>query len=371
FIDADQQLTLALDDALSKQVAAVEGEIRQVDGALKLDATERAGRLRTIDERRASGATLLATGEALLERIRSTRPVGSVRLPGSAATGAMTGRRTIALPPGLPPAPFNRPAAAPPMPATQPAPAVTQAADMAALSADDSSSAEPKTRPTPIVRQQVPTMNDAPPLAPAVEPHHEQTIPPPPEHDESMEIPPLVGQRQPPPPLPPLEPVAPNRQPNQQSNQQPNQQSNQQPNQSAPSARRTPPSQQPSQPLQNNGIPGLITGVPRRPGRGTPLIPHPGALGALMDRATGPVAASTISSADVPHSDVSQRGASTPDALTPDAPKPAVPQQDAPPMAGPADTAAGSTDDAVTVAPAADDDQPAAPAVPPMPFGRG
>ncbi|MDQ6657433.1 MAG: dynamin family protein [Actinomycetota bacterium] len=181
FIDADQQLTLALDDALSKQVAAVESEIRQLDGALKLDATERAGRLRTIDERRATGATLLATGEALLERIRSTRPVGSVHLPGSAA-GAMTGRRTIALPPGLPP----------------------------------------------------------------------------------------------------LEPVAPKR-------------------------------GHFPQPLPDNDVPNLITGVPRRPERGTPLIPPPGALGALLDRATEPVAASTISSADVPH---------------PDAANPPVPPQD-------------------------------------------
>ena len=42
FIEADEQLTLALDDALTRQVAALDAEIKEVDGALKLDATDRA-----------------------------------------------------------------------------------------------------------------------------------------------------------------------------------------------------------------------------------------------------------------------------------------------------------------------------------------
>jgi len=116
FIDAEAQLTLALDDALAKQVGMLEAEIKQVDGALKLDASERAGRLRTLDERRASGVSLVNSGEALLDRIRSTRPAGSVMLPGSAAAGAVAAR-TIAVPPGLPdrlPAPSPEDAGQPP-----------------------------------------------------------------------------------------------------------------------------------------------------------------------------------------------------------------------------------------------------------------
>ncbi len=74
FIEADQQLTLALDDAVGRQVDALEAQIREVDGALKLNATERAGRLRSVDERRSAGATLAAAGEALLGRVRTERP---------------------------------------------------------------------------------------------------------------------------------------------------------------------------------------------------------------------------------------------------------------------------------------------------------
>ncbi len=75
FVDADEQLTLALDDALGKQVAALEAEIREVDGALKLDATERASRMRALDERRASAQTILSAGESLLQRIRNTKAI--------------------------------------------------------------------------------------------------------------------------------------------------------------------------------------------------------------------------------------------------------------------------------------------------------
>ncbi|MTD15873.1 hypothetical protein GIS00_18215 [Nakamurella sp. YIM 132087] len=96
FVDADQQLTLALDDALSRQVAALDAEIKEVDGALKLDASERAGRLRSIDERKGAGTTLISGGEALLQRIRSTRFGAAPVNP--AAPGIPAGFRPAALP---------------------------------------------------------------------------------------------------------------------------------------------------------------------------------------------------------------------------------------------------------------------------------
>ena len=108
FVDADEQLTLALDDALNRQVAALDTAIREVDGALKLDTTERTGRLRAIDDRRQAGSVLAAAGEQLLQRMRTARttlppvpqgvpPAGPSAPP--AATAGPAGR-TIQLPAG-------------------------------------------------------------------------------------------------------------------------------------------------------------------------------------------------------------------------------------------------------------------------------
>lgn len=86
FIEAEEQLTLALDDVLTRQVTALDEEIRQVDAALRLDATERTSQLRALDERRAAGQSLLTAGETLLQRLRpgvlDTVPAG--RTPPSA-----------------------------------------------------------------------------------------------------------------------------------------------------------------------------------------------------------------------------------------------------------------------------------------------
>jgi hypothetical protein len=87
FIEAEEQLTLALDDVLTRQVAGLDEEIRQVDAALRLDATERAARLRSIDERRAAGLAIRSAGEELLQSLRPgglpPGPVGG--MPGSVA----------------------------------------------------------------------------------------------------------------------------------------------------------------------------------------------------------------------------------------------------------------------------------------------
>ncbi len=74
FIEAEEQLTLALDDVLTRQVAALDGQIQHVDGALQLDVAQRAGLLRDLDERRAAGTALLTEGERLLGRLRTGRP---------------------------------------------------------------------------------------------------------------------------------------------------------------------------------------------------------------------------------------------------------------------------------------------------------
>lgn len=70
FIEAEEQLTLALDDVLTRQVAGLDEEIRQVDAALRLDATERVAQLRAIEDRRAAGLSVLTAGELLLQRLR-------------------------------------------------------------------------------------------------------------------------------------------------------------------------------------------------------------------------------------------------------------------------------------------------------------
>src|SRR6478672_4707817 len=129
FIEADEQLTLALDDALTRQVAALDAEIKEVDGALKLDATDRATRLKAADDRRAAALALASSGEALLQRIRHTRPMtGGVLLPGGVIATTPAGR-SIVVPPGLPgSAPFPNPAAAAP-PAAGAAPAAVQGGD--------------------------------------------------------------------------------------------------------------------------------------------------------------------------------------------------------------------------------------------------
>jgi hypothetical protein len=157
FVEADQQLTLALDDALGRQVSAIEAQIKEVDGALKLDAVERSTRIRGVDERKAAGAAIAAEGESLLGRIRATAGAvlapdlavalaGAVRTaPGDGDRGrrvTVAGGRDIVLPAGGfgrvlgsgPPAPApSVPAPAPSAPAPAPSapaqPAVMAPAD--------------------------------------------------------------------------------------------------------------------------------------------------------------------------------------------------------------------------------------------------
>ncbi|GGL96177.1 dynamin family protein [Nakamurella endophytica] len=128
FVDADEQLTLALDDALTRQVAALDAEIKEVDGALKLDATERAGRLRVIDERRTAGLALVQSGEQLLQRMRGSRVAA---LPAVGLTQAAAALAPLAGPavPGAPPpvSPLAGPAVQPAAPGVSPGPVLPPA----------------------------------------------------------------------------------------------------------------------------------------------------------------------------------------------------------------------------------------------------
>jgi hypothetical protein len=72
-IEAESQLALALDEALGKRIAGIEEELREVDKALKLDASERAKRLGVVNKRLTEVTSGRDRAEKLLASIRSVR----------------------------------------------------------------------------------------------------------------------------------------------------------------------------------------------------------------------------------------------------------------------------------------------------------
>jgi predicted GTPase len=72
-IEAEQQLALALDEALSRRIEAIEAELRDVDRTLKLEEGERAKRLQTVDRRIAEVEAGQKRVAELLTRIRELR----------------------------------------------------------------------------------------------------------------------------------------------------------------------------------------------------------------------------------------------------------------------------------------------------------
>ena len=72
-IEAESQLALALDEALAKRIQGIEDELKEVDKALKLDATERAKRLGVVNKRLTEVASGRERAEKLLATIRSVR----------------------------------------------------------------------------------------------------------------------------------------------------------------------------------------------------------------------------------------------------------------------------------------------------------
>jgi hypothetical protein len=72
-IEAEQQLSLALDDALGKRVDAIEAELREVDKALRMEAGERARALQAVTRRVAELTAGRVKVDELLGRIRAVR----------------------------------------------------------------------------------------------------------------------------------------------------------------------------------------------------------------------------------------------------------------------------------------------------------
>ncbi|MBQ6644574.1 MAG: dynamin, partial [Saccharopolyspora sp.] len=72
-IDAEQQLSLALDDALSRRIESIDEQVREVDKALKMDAAERGDRLRTANRRLQEAQAGRDRAEQLLRSVRALR----------------------------------------------------------------------------------------------------------------------------------------------------------------------------------------------------------------------------------------------------------------------------------------------------------
>ena len=72
-IEAEQQLSLALDDALGRRIEAIEAELKEVDKAIKMDTQERSRRLAELNRRLRETAEGRERAEQLLSRIRTVR----------------------------------------------------------------------------------------------------------------------------------------------------------------------------------------------------------------------------------------------------------------------------------------------------------
>ncbi|HVV14009.1 dynamin family protein [Amycolatopsis sp.] len=72
-IEAEQQLSLALDEALGRRIETIEGELKEVDKAIKMDAQERARKLTELTKRVKEAGDARERAETLLSRIRTVR----------------------------------------------------------------------------------------------------------------------------------------------------------------------------------------------------------------------------------------------------------------------------------------------------------
>ena len=72
-IEADSQLSLAMDEALRNRISAIEDELKEVDKAMRLDATERSKRLTAVSKKLTDVSTGRERADKLLARIRSVR----------------------------------------------------------------------------------------------------------------------------------------------------------------------------------------------------------------------------------------------------------------------------------------------------------
>ncbi|GAA2991197.1 dynamin family protein [Actinokineospora diospyrosa] len=72
-IDAESQLSLALDEALGKRISGIEEQLREVDKALRLDVSERQKRVTVVNKRLTDVVAGQERAERLLAGIRSVR----------------------------------------------------------------------------------------------------------------------------------------------------------------------------------------------------------------------------------------------------------------------------------------------------------
>ncbi|MFC5285603.1 dynamin family protein [Actinokineospora guangxiensis] len=72
-IDAESQLSLALDEALGKRIAGIEEQLREVDKALRLDVSERQKRVTVVNKRLTDVVAGRERAEKLLASIRALR----------------------------------------------------------------------------------------------------------------------------------------------------------------------------------------------------------------------------------------------------------------------------------------------------------
>jgi 4-hydroxy-3-methylbut-2-enyl diphosphate reductase IspH len=72
-IQAEQELSLALDDALGRRISAIEEELREVDKAMRLGATERSKRLQQVNKQLADVSSGKERADELLSKIRAAK----------------------------------------------------------------------------------------------------------------------------------------------------------------------------------------------------------------------------------------------------------------------------------------------------------
>jgi GTP-binding protein EngB required for normal cell division len=90
FVDAEQALTLALDEAISRRVEALDREIRQIDEALKMDAAEKERHRRDLNQRISAANSAAKQIDAVLPRLRASQSgIGNIAAVASIAAAAV------------------------------------------------------------------------------------------------------------------------------------------------------------------------------------------------------------------------------------------------------------------------------------------
>jgi hypothetical protein len=76
-IEAEQQLSMALDEALTRRIESIEAELKEVDKTIKMGAQERARKIAVVAKRLREATEGCDRAESLLTRIRALRDAAS------------------------------------------------------------------------------------------------------------------------------------------------------------------------------------------------------------------------------------------------------------------------------------------------------